>query len=317
MDRDELIAAAKSRALGMAKSDYRPPRARQPKVAGRSGYATLYGALWVCRMRVRSEYDLRVGQGLARVLSGGEVAAGTVVAESRASWSSSKKSFSSPCGERADHVDPDHSVHADEQQTPEDFDMNLLKVAIIEGARTSCWLEPRRAMSSANATRRPSVLTAGGEALQTRGGRSEPGGRLCPRVRNARRPRRVSMWRRHVGFLAGCLTHGSSLHGQPFVRLRLCRLLPVLQRGLRLERCKQHSLAVESMRRRLYRWVGFIHNCIHASHSTILEAYIGMGNTAENVAQRFEIDRAFCFGRFRSAKSGKGACCQRFWTSRR
>ena len=83
MDRDELIAAAKARALGMARSDYRPPRARQLKVAGQSGYATLYGALWGMQDAGQiSEYDLRL-VGLARVLSGGEVAAGTVVTESR------------------------------------------------------------------------------------------------------------------------------------------------------------------------------------------------------------------------------------------
>lgn len=100
MDRDELIAAAKARALGMARSDYRPPRARQLKVAGQSGYATLYGALWGMQDAGQiSEYDLRVGQGLARVLSGGEVAAGTVVTESRF-LELEQEEFLSLCGEQ-------------------------------------------------------------------------------------------------------------------------------------------------------------------------------------------------------------------------
>ena len=42
MDRDELLHAAKARALGMAGSDYRPMRPRRLKVAGRDGYATLF-----------------------------------------------------------------------------------------------------------------------------------------------------------------------------------------------------------------------------------------------------------------------------------
>ncbi len=100
MDRDELLEGAKQRALGMARSDYAPPRARRLKVAGRDGYATLYGALWGMNDAGQiSEYDLRVGQGLARVLSGGDVAAGTVVTEAQF-LELEQEEFLSLCGEQ-------------------------------------------------------------------------------------------------------------------------------------------------------------------------------------------------------------------------
>ena len=84
----------------MARSDYAPPRARRLKVAGRDGYATLYGALWGMNDAGQiSEYDLRVGQGLARVLSGGDVAAGTVVTEAQF-LELEQEEFLSLCGEQ-------------------------------------------------------------------------------------------------------------------------------------------------------------------------------------------------------------------------
>jgi 3-hydroxyacyl-CoA dehydrogenase len=100
MDRDELLEAAKQNALGLARSDYKAPRPRQLKVAGRDGFGTLYGALWGMKDAGQiSDYDLRVGQGLARVLSGGDVAAGTVVTESRF-LELEQEEFLSLCGEQ-------------------------------------------------------------------------------------------------------------------------------------------------------------------------------------------------------------------------
>jgi 3-hydroxyacyl-CoA dehydrogenase len=99
MDRDELLFAAKQRALGLARSDFRPPRPRSLKVAGRSGYATLYSALWGMRDTHHiSEHDMTVGLGLSRILSGGDVAAGTVVSEQRF-LELEQEVFLSLCGE--------------------------------------------------------------------------------------------------------------------------------------------------------------------------------------------------------------------------
>ena len=100
MDRDELIEAAKQRALGMARSDFKPPRPRSLKVAGRDGYATIYSALWgMVQANQISEHDFKIGQGLARVLTGGDVAAGTVVSEQRF-LELEQEVFLSLCGEQ-------------------------------------------------------------------------------------------------------------------------------------------------------------------------------------------------------------------------
>ena len=100
MDRDELLFAAKQRAMGMARSDFRPPRPRSLKAAGRGGYGTLYGALWGMKDAGQiSEYDFRVGQSLARVLSGGDVAAGTIVTEAKF-LELEQEEFLSLCGEQ-------------------------------------------------------------------------------------------------------------------------------------------------------------------------------------------------------------------------
>lgn len=99
MDREELIEAAKQRALGMARSDFRPPRPRSLKVAGRTGHATLYSALWDMNQSGQiSEHDMLIGQRLARVLSGGDVAAGTEVSELRF-HELEQEAFLSLCGE--------------------------------------------------------------------------------------------------------------------------------------------------------------------------------------------------------------------------
>ncbi|MCB9527211.1 MAG: enoyl-CoA hydratase/isomerase family protein [Myxococcales bacterium] len=99
MDRDELIEAAKQRALGMARSDFRPPRPRSLKVAGRSGYATLHSALWDMNQSGQiSEHDMLIGQRLANVLAGGDVAAGTEVSEARF-HELEQEAFLSLCGE--------------------------------------------------------------------------------------------------------------------------------------------------------------------------------------------------------------------------
>lgn len=99
MDRDELIEAAKQRALGLARSDFAPPRPRFLKVAGRTGYATLHSALWDMNQAGQiSEHDMKIGQGLSKVLAGGDVAAGTEVTEARF-HELEQEVFLSLCGE--------------------------------------------------------------------------------------------------------------------------------------------------------------------------------------------------------------------------
>lgn len=99
MDRDELLEAAKQRALGLARSDFQPPRPRSLKVAGRTGYGTIHSALWDMNQSGQiSAHDMKIGQGLARVLSGGDVAAGTLVSEARF-HELEQEVFLSLCGE--------------------------------------------------------------------------------------------------------------------------------------------------------------------------------------------------------------------------
>ena len=99
MDRDELLEAAKQCGLGMAKSDFRAPKPRTVRAAGRSGYATLYSALWGMQQSHQiSEYDLKIGQSLARIMCGGDVATGTVVSEARF-HELERETFLSLCGE--------------------------------------------------------------------------------------------------------------------------------------------------------------------------------------------------------------------------
>ncbi|MCA9539931.1 MAG: 3-hydroxyacyl-CoA dehydrogenase/enoyl-CoA hydratase family protein [Myxococcales bacterium] len=99
LDRDALLEAAKQRALGMARSDYAPPRARSLKVAGRDGYATLHNAIWGMQQAHQiSAHDALIGQKLAFVLSGGDVAPGTEVTEARF-HELEQEAFLSLCGE--------------------------------------------------------------------------------------------------------------------------------------------------------------------------------------------------------------------------
>jgi 3-hydroxyacyl-CoA dehydrogenase len=99
MDRDELIEAAKQHALGLARSDFRAPKARTVRAAGRTGYATLYSALWGMQQSHQiSEYDLHIGRSLANIMCGGDVATGTVVSEKRF-HELERETFLSLCGE--------------------------------------------------------------------------------------------------------------------------------------------------------------------------------------------------------------------------
>ena len=100
MDRDALLHAAKSRALGMAKSDYSSPRPRTLRVAGTTGYATLYSAIWGMNQANQiSDHDMRIGTALAKVLTGGDVPHGTELTEQRF-LELEQEHFLSLCGEQ-------------------------------------------------------------------------------------------------------------------------------------------------------------------------------------------------------------------------
>lgn len=82
LSREQLLRDAKETALGMAKAGYRPPRPRTVRVAGENGLATIKVGLWSMEQAGQiSEHDRKIGTQLARVLCGGNVAAGTRVTE--------------------------------------------------------------------------------------------------------------------------------------------------------------------------------------------------------------------------------------------
>jgi 3-hydroxyacyl-CoA dehydrogenase len=99
MDRDDLIEAAKWHALGLARSDYQPSRNRKIKVAGTTGFGTLAATLWDMEQSNQiSAHDRKIALGLAKILSGGDVAMGTVVSEDRF-HELEQEVFLSLCGE--------------------------------------------------------------------------------------------------------------------------------------------------------------------------------------------------------------------------
>jgi 3-hydroxyacyl-CoA dehydrogenase len=97
---DALVFDAKQRALALA-ANYRPPRpAEDLRAPGRSVAASLGTQLWNLRMGgVVTEFEEKLGRAVARVLTGGDVPAGTVVTEQ---WllDLEREAFLSLCGER-------------------------------------------------------------------------------------------------------------------------------------------------------------------------------------------------------------------------
>ena len=84
LNRDFLLSDAKQRVLGMARSGFRPPRATHFFLAGPSGAATVDMMLYdMVQNRQISDYDRKIGQKLAGVLTGGNVSSGFPVSEER------------------------------------------------------------------------------------------------------------------------------------------------------------------------------------------------------------------------------------------
>jgi 3-hydroxyacyl-CoA dehydrogenase len=82
MHRDHLLHDAKQTALGLANAGYRRPLLRKVKAMGRPGYAalkTMVGNL--VEAGRASEHDGKIAAHVARILTGGDVAPGSVHGE--------------------------------------------------------------------------------------------------------------------------------------------------------------------------------------------------------------------------------------------
>ncbi|MDZ4693706.1 MAG: 3-hydroxyacyl-CoA dehydrogenase/enoyl-CoA hydratase family protein [Deltaproteobacteria bacterium] len=99
MRREHVLHDAKELVLGRARAGFRTPPPRQIRVIGAVGAATLRAALHNLADAHRiSEHDAKVASGLAKILSGGDVPAGTKVDE-QTLLDLEREVFLSLCGE--------------------------------------------------------------------------------------------------------------------------------------------------------------------------------------------------------------------------
>jgi 3-hydroxyacyl-CoA dehydrogenase len=99
MARETLIADAKSLALGLARAGWRPPPPRRIRVVGEAGAATVRQSLHnLVGAHQISEHDAKISGHIARVISGGSVAAGALVDEQHI-LDLEREAFLSLCGE--------------------------------------------------------------------------------------------------------------------------------------------------------------------------------------------------------------------------
>lgn len=98
-NRDFLLSDARQRVLGMARAGFRPPRPTRFRLPGPSGFATIDMMLYdmQCNGQV-SAHDRKVGQALARVLTGGDTSPSALVSEERL-LELEREAFLSLCGE--------------------------------------------------------------------------------------------------------------------------------------------------------------------------------------------------------------------------
>ena len=110
LDSDALIAEAKKAAYGLAHSGYVAPAKRTIKVPGPSGRAAV--ELFLYSMQeggFATEHDVTVGKQLARVLTGGDRPAGSVVTEQDL-LDLEREAFLSLCGEEKTHARIQHML---------------------------------------------------------------------------------------------------------------------------------------------------------------------------------------------------------------
>ncbi len=99
MNRDNLLADAKGRALGMANAGFRPPRQTTFFLPGKSGAATIDMMLYDMQLNHQiSDHDRKIGRKLATVLTGGDCSATVPVTEQQL-LDIELEAFLSLCGE--------------------------------------------------------------------------------------------------------------------------------------------------------------------------------------------------------------------------
>jgi 3-hydroxyacyl-CoA dehydrogenase len=99
LNRDHLLFEAKARALGMARSGYRPPLPLRLFAAGQDAAKTIGMRIWsMVEAGWASEHDALIAKHIAGVLCGGAVAAGTEVGEQHY-LDLEREAFLSLCGE--------------------------------------------------------------------------------------------------------------------------------------------------------------------------------------------------------------------------
>jgi 3-hydroxyacyl-CoA dehydrogenase len=99
INKDYLIHDAKETVLALVRTGYKPPMPARIRVPGRDGYA--YLEMLIYNMQVSgyiSEHDAKIGRHVARILSGGDVPAGTWV-EEQEFLDLEREAFLSLCGE--------------------------------------------------------------------------------------------------------------------------------------------------------------------------------------------------------------------------
>jgi 3-hydroxyacyl-CoA dehydrogenase len=98
-NRDFLLSDAKARVLGMANSGFRAPRPTRFRLPGPSGYATIDMLLYDMELNGQvSAHDRKIGQKLARVLTGGDTSPSVLLTEERL-LELELEAFLSLCGE--------------------------------------------------------------------------------------------------------------------------------------------------------------------------------------------------------------------------
>lgn len=99
LNRAHLLYHAKQRALGLARSGYRPPRPGRHFAAGRDAAASIGARIWgMVEGRYASEHDALLARKVAHILCGGNVAAGAEVNDQHY-LDLEREAFLSLCGE--------------------------------------------------------------------------------------------------------------------------------------------------------------------------------------------------------------------------
>jgi 3-hydroxyacyl-CoA dehydrogenase len=96
---DHVLYRAKQRALGMANSDFKPPRQKKFRLPGKDGVATVDMQLYEFEQRGEiTEYERKMGRKLANVLCGGDTSSSSLVSEQHI-LDLEREAFLSLCGE--------------------------------------------------------------------------------------------------------------------------------------------------------------------------------------------------------------------------